>query len=100
MTRKRIRDILEEVGLEEADRRWRTQRQEVERLKYFENQVRDSRPARLTRALNENRTVWLQNYSSSSASAPIYIDDPIFRQVLIDKEIVPVFHHPIVQRLA
>ena len=100
MARKRIKDILKEVGLEEADRRLQEQNREIERLKHFESRVNESRPERLGRALQDNRNIWLQNYTGSLRARTIYIDDPIYRQVLIDREIAPIFQHPIVQRLA
>src|SRR6266511_1399480 len=99
MARKNIKKILTAVGLAEADRRLQEKSREIERLKPFEIKVHDSRPEKLKRVIEDNRAIWTQNYTISPART-VYIDDPIYRQVLIEDEIAPIFHHPIVQRLA
>ena len=121
MVFKKIEDILKEVGLEEADRRvakaeqrlgdaerqildlkghLADKDQQIERLRYFESQVRTGRPQQLKQAFDNNKAIWTQPLDRSIVADSIYIDDPIYRQVVIEKEIAPIFYHPIVQRLA
>src|SRR6266545_197492 len=116
-----LADILKQVGLEEADRRIQEangRRQEaerhnlelvshlqdrdrqIERLQHFEDDVRSSRPERLRRALKANQALWAEDYSAVHATEPLYIDDPIYRQVVMEQRLVPILRHPIVQRLA
>src|SRR6185369_16481453 len=47
----------------------------------------------------ENRELWIEGYDSSVTKETIYVDDPIYRQVLIEEQISPIFRHPLVQRL-
>src|ERR1051325_8746275 len=121
MVFKKIDDILKEVGLDEADRRvaQAEQRlgdaerqildlkghladkdQQIERLRYFESQVRTDRPQWLKQAFENNKALWTQTLDRSIVADSIYIDDPIYKQVVIEKDIAPIFYHPIVQRLA
>src|SRR5258707_12223186 len=114
MVFKKIEDILKEVGLEEADRRVAKAEQrlgdaerqildlkghlahkdqQVERLRYFESQVRKDRPQQLKQAFENNKAIWTQTPARSIVADSIYIDDPIYRQVVIEKEIAPIFYH-------
>jgi HD superfamily phosphohydrolase len=98
--RMAINDILYEAGLEEADRRVQENLREVERLKPFEHQVHDSRPDRLKHFLDANRKLWTNEDRGIRSFQPIYIDDPIYRQLYLEEQIVPVYEHPLFQRLA
>ncbi len=98
-TNLKISDLLKEVGLKEADDRVRQKDREIERLRPFESQVHASRPEKLRRLLDNNRAIWTSNYTAPRTRA-IHIDDPIYRHLLIQEEIAPIFNHPIVQRLA
>lgn len=121
MVLKKIDDVLKEVGLDEADRRIReanAQQQvaeqrvldltgliqgkdsEIARLKDFERRVHTARAEQIKNVLDDNRATWTRSSDGLAALDPIYIDDPIYRQVVIEKEIVPIFRHAIVQRLA
>jgi HD superfamily phosphohydrolase len=111
---QRVADILKEAGLKEADdrlreadgrlrdaeTRLRDKEHEIDRLKGFENLIHDSRPERLKHFLDANRELWTNEDRSIRSSQPIYIDDPIYRQLYIEEQIVPIYEHPLFQRLA
>src|SRR6185369_15797896 len=115
-----IEEIFKQLGLEEADLRVNAATQklrekerecveltgqlqdkieQVRKLKEIEDQVRGDRPGKIDLALKENRELWIEGYDSSVTKETIYVDDPIYRQVLIEEQISPIFRHPLVQRL-
>src|SRR5437660_505137 len=99
MARRNVIDIIKQVGLEEADRRLRQKDLEIARLKPFEAQVSDARPDRLRRALAENRKIWLTK-DIPKPGPTIYIDDPIYDQLVIEDRLTSIVRHPLIERLA
>ncbi|HBB95547.1 MAG TPA: hypothetical protein DC054_09160 [Blastocatellia bacterium] len=92
MARKRLQkisDILKEVGLKEADDRLREKDREIQHLKTFERQAHDSRPEALRRFFETSRGIWCEDHAARPP-ASIYIDDPIYRQLFIEKDIAPI----------
>jgi HD superfamily phosphohydrolase len=115
-----IPEILKEVGLEEADQRiadanrkleevdrdrlaltsqLHDRNEQIEKLREIESQVRTDRPAQIDFALKANRELWTRSVDNSLAKQQIYIDDPIYQQVIVEEQIAPIFRHPMVQRL-
>lgn len=116
-----FKEILKQVGLEEADLRIKAANEklrekerecvelagqlqdkiaQVQQLKQIEDQVRNDRPGKIGLALKENRETWTEGYDSSAKKETIYVDDPIYQQLFIEKELTPILLQPIVQRLA
>src|ERR1044072_6205614 len=89
-----VSKLLQTIGLQAADQLLARQTAEIDRLRSFEN---DSE--RLKYCTSANRRLWTENAHVFSDSGDIHIEDPLHQQVTIESEIVPIFRHPLLQRL-
>lgn len=95
-----IPQILRDVGLEEYEKRLALMQQKLNESALMTSRADERLAERLGQTLKENREFWLNNQKPYAAVDTIHIDDPIHQQVLIEKEIAPIYYHPLVQRLA
>jgi HD superfamily phosphohydrolase len=95
-----IPQILREVGLEEYETRLAGLQRKINESAEMNSRVADRLLERLAQTLQDNREIWLNNQKPFAVSDTIHIDDPVHHQVLIEEEIAPIYHHPLVQRLA
>jgi HD superfamily phosphohydrolase len=92
-------DILRGFCDEALRSRVEQQAAEITRLKALETKLNQLEKNSLDRVREDNRNLWFNAESTNIAHADILIEDPIYRSVVIEKQIAPIFLHPIVQRL-
>lgn len=90
-----IKSISDQTLLEQIEKL----KKEISRLEGVEREYTENKLNPIKESLESSRRVWCDEQERILPVDDIFIDDPIYRSVIIEKEIAPIFLHPLVQRL-